>query len=152
MESNCEGRGDCIKQCSCDCYDEESNIPSEDCSCGHRNHSGYCNTECRHKCELIECHNYRICGEKRPQYILDCHNGMCIDCMLLIGKINFLNEKDDCPICTDNKDMIKISCGKHKVCLDCWKQWSQENSNKESPLTCPLCRESIWKWNKRFGN
>jgi hypothetical protein len=89
-----------------------------------------------------------MCEQKRPQNILDCHNGMCSDCAIMIGKIKFLDEKDDCPICMENKDMIEISCGNHKVCLDCWKQMS-ETPDRPIPLTCPLCRESIWKWKRR---
>lgn len=142
---SCEGCGDCIQQCGCECYDdEECDIPSEVCNCGHRNHEGYCSiTICPHKCKLVECHNYRLCGQKCPQKLLNSHNGMCMDCAIMIGRIKFLNENGHCPICLGNKDMIEISCGKHKVCLDCWKTWSE--TSKQYPLTCPLCRESIWK-------
>ena len=39
MES-CNGRGSCIQQCSFSCYeDEDCEVPSEVCSCGHRNHT-----------------------------------------------------------------------------------------------------------------
>jgi hypothetical protein len=89
-----------------------------------------------------------MCGQKRPQLLLDCDDGMCKDCAIMIGRIWFLDEKDDCPICLVNKDMIEISCGKHKVCLDCWKQMS-ETRDRPIPLTCPLCRESIWKRKER---
>lgn len=152
--SSCNGRGSCIEQCCCICYEyEECEVPSEICSCGHRNHihlenTEYCKKECLYKCQLVECHNFRLCGKKYPQQILDCHNDLCVDCAIMIGKINFLDEKEDCPICMENKDMIQISCGKHKVCLDCWKQMS-EIEDRPIPLTCPLCRESIWKWKIR---
>lgn len=152
--SSCEGRGDCIQQCCCICFDdEEGDIDSEFCSCGHRNHTKliggngecqiYCKEECPHNCELVECHNYRMCGQKRPQKLLDCDNGMCKDCAIMIGRIKFLDDKGDCPICLVNKDMIEISCGKHNVCLDCWKNWSETST--QIPLTCPLCRNPIWK-------
>jgi hypothetical protein len=59
----------------------------------------------------------------------------------MVGKIEFLDEKEECPICMEHKDMIQVSCGKHNVCLDCWKKMSKT----EAPLRCPLCRESIWK-------
>lgn len=150
--ASCHGRGDCIQQCVCSCYDDED-VSSEVCTCGHRNHTKfigggseyeiYCKTACTHNCELIECNNFRMCGQKRPQLLLDSHNGMCMDCAIMIGRIKFLDEKGDCPICLVKKDMIEISCGKHKVCLECWKNWS-ETSN-QSPLTCPLCRNPIWK-------
>ena len=152
--SICQGLGECIRQCSCSCYDDdECEFPSANCICSHRNHTKliggndecqiYCKSECSHNCSLVECHNYRMCGQKRPQILLHCHNGMCIGCAIHIGKIKFLDESGDCPICLVNKDMIEISCGKHKVCLDCWKNWSETSS--QIPLTCPLCRNPIWK-------
>lgn len=151
--ASCGGRGECIQQCCCVCYeDEESVIPSDICSCGHRYHTQmiggtsecnvYCKTNCSHNCQLVECHNYRMCGQKRPQQLLDSHNGMCMDCAVMFGIIKFLDEKDDCPICMENKDMIEISCERHTVCLDCWKNWSETNTNH--PLLCPLCRTPIW--------
>ncbi len=149
--SSCNGRGECIEQCGCRCYDdEECDIPSENCSCGHREHVvinddsdnfPYCKSDCPHNCQLKECHNFRMCREKRPQWVLDCHNSMCLDCALMIGKIKFLDEKDDCPVCLNKKDIIQISCG-HKVCLDCWKNWSETITHV--PVTCPLCRKPIW--------
>ena len=152
--SLCEGNGNCIKQCICICYNDENNdIPSEVCRCSHRNHNKliggnseyylYCKSDCPHNCELIECHNYRMCKQKRPQILLSCNNGMCLDCAIHIGRIAFLDKKDNCPICLDNKDMIEINCEKHNVCLDCWKNWSETCT--QIPLTCPLCRNPIWK-------
>lgn len=145
----CDGYGRCIYQCGCECFDdEECEIQSEICNCEHKNHikiaEGYCRKECIHNCTLVECHNFKFCGSMRPKGILCCHNGMCMNCAVSIGKITFLNEKDECPICQDTKDLIEISCKKHKFCLDCWIKWSE--NIKKSPLTCPLCSESIWKW------
>jgi hypothetical protein len=156
--SSCTGNGDCLKQCFCICFDdEECEIESEVCSCGHRDHPKliggntgcdiYCQSDCPYNCQLIECHNFSLCEQKLPQWVLNCRNGMCMHCSTMIGKIKFLNEKDDCPICLENKDMIQITCGKHNVCLDCWKKCSK--MQKETDLCCPLCRESIWKWRKR---
>lgn len=151
--SSCSGNGGCLPQCFCECFDDEDcEIPSSVCSCGHRDHPKliggtteydvYCKSECSHKCQLVKCRNYRMCSQKRPQWELDCDDGMCNECAVMIGRIKFLDVKGDCPICLDNKDMIEISCGKHNVCLDCWKEWS--NTSKP-PLRCFLCRESIWK-------
>ena len=156
--STCTGLGECLQQCGCGCFDDEDDkITSTVCSCGHRDHLKfiggttdcdiYCKSECPHNCQLVECHNFRLCGQKRPQWLLYCHNRMCPDCAIMIGRVKFLDLKGDCPVCLENKDMIEITCGKHAVCLNCWKEWS--TTSKESPLTCPLCRESIWKWKGR---
>jgi hypothetical protein len=156
--SDCSGRGECLLQCSCGCFDDEDcEIPSAVCSCGHRDHpthiggtgfdNVYCVNDCTNNCQLVECHNYRMCAQKRPQWLLDCDGGMCKCCAILVGKIKFLEVKGDCPVCLENKDMVEISCGKHTVCLECWKDWSEKSN--QFPLTCPLCRESIWKWKRR---
>ena len=117
----CKGRGDCIRQVGL---------------------NKYLSIACEYKCQLVECHNYTLCKKKLPLWVLDCQNGMCIDCAVMMGKIKFLDEKDDCPICLVNKDMIETECS-HKVCIDCWKDWSEKST--QCPLTCPLCRTPIWK-------
>jgi hypothetical protein len=107
--SSCNGRGDCIQQCGCMCYDdEEYEVPSEVCICGHRNHKQltggqntayeYCKKYvCPYNCQLVECHNFKICGKKYPQHLLDCHNGMCTDCAIMIGRVKFLDKKKNAP-------------------------------------------------------
>jgi len=119
--SLCDGNGACIQQ---------------------HDITQYYQTECIYNCQLIQCYNFRLCKQKRSQQILNCHNGMCLDCAIMIGKIGFLDKKDDCPICMENKDMIEISC-KHTICLNCWIHMSEIN-NRPYPLSCPLCRKSIW--------
>lgn len=77
------------------------------------------------------------CKEKRPEWVLHCNDGLCVMCASSIGKVTFLDEKADCPICLDSKQMIQIECGgKHKVCMDCWLIWSDTNDF----VTCMICR------------
>jgi hypothetical protein len=157
--SSCPGDGQCLRQCCCGCFDEETDVPLEVCTCGHRHHEKviggseefdiYCKPNCPHNCVLTECHNFRYCQKKLPKWILDIKNGMCDHCEIMIGKITFTNTQDTCPICLDTKEMIKISCEKHTLCLECWTTLSK--TDRPEPMKCPLCRESIWKWrdNKR---
>lgn len=119
--SECKGDGSCLEQ---------------------RGINSYSNSECSHNCQLVECYNYKICGKKLPQWALNCHNSMCADCAIMIGKIKFLDEKNDCPVCLANKDMIELTC-KHKICIECWTNWSETTTNH--PVSCPLCRTTIWK-------
>lgn len=118
--SSCKGRGECLEQ---------------------RNEFEYTRVDCS-RCELQECHNFKVCGQKRPQWVLHCNSGMCINCAISLGKLTILHKVDDCPICLMKKDLIRVSCGKHTTCIDCWKNWS---TTCEPPVTCPLCREPIWK-------
>jgi hypothetical protein len=149
----CKGLGDCIKQCYCVCYDDEDEeIPSKECICGHRHHAKlyggilrtdiYCKQECEYKCQLIECPNFKLCGKKYPQWYLNCYKGLCINCRVCYGKIKFLDQKDECSICFETKEMIKINCGKHKFCLECWTTWA--DTTIKYPVACPFCREGIY--------
>jgi len=121
--SECNGDGTCLRQ--------------------GRGPNGYELNNCPHKCKPVECYNFKFCSQKRPRVILNCNNGMCINCAVSLGKIKFLDKKDDCPICLNNKDMIEVTCGKHNFCLDCWIDWSKKST--KIPLECPLCRKQIWK-------
>jgi len=158
--TSCKGRGECITYCECGLYGcmcwqhscEEANCEVNKClfDCGH--HSGtpgphwkwyrqcglYNNHGCPNKCDIVECDNYKFCGQKRSQAELDCYNGLCPECNNYIGKIKFINEKDECSICHVNKNMIMISCENHKACVECWKKWHIESD--EVPLPCILCK------------
>lgn len=140
--SNCIGDGQCLKQCSCECFDEIDETTDrwhEICTCGHREHNGYCPSDCIHNCQLKECHNYWYCKEKRPQWVLSCHNSCCVYCAVEYGKMKQTNVEDECPICMETKKLITVTCGKHNTCLDCWKKIAEKN-----PAACPLCRKKIW--------
>jgi Ring finger domain len=119
--SSCCGNGECLKQVKMNVYSR---------------------TNCSHNCNLIECHNFKLCKQKRPQWVLDCDNGMCKYCAIIIGRIKFLDKKDDCSICIEYKDMIEVNCG-HTFCIECWKHLS-ESEHTSHPLKCPLCRKTIW--------
>ncbi len=59
--SECEGNGECINQCA------------------HKGHNGYCPSNC---CQLVECANYNVCHTKHPEWLLNCHNSMCVNCAI----------------------------------------------------------------------
>lgn len=122
--SSCKGDGSCIIQSD---YDPDI----------------YIYTVCPHNCQLVNCHNYRYCGQKRPQWVLNCDGGMCKDCAVMIGRLTFMDEVDECPICMESKNMVQISCGRHTLCLECWLHMSESTSSY--PVKCPLCRQGIWR-------
>jgi len=120
--SACCGNGECLKQ---------------------KNLTEYRKTKCSYNCNLVECYNFKLCKQMRPRWVLNCHNGMCINCAIMLGKLKFLDIKDECSICMEHKDMIEINCG-HTFCIECWKQMS-ETEGLSYPLKCPLCRETNYK-------
>lgn len=150
----CQGKGQCLQQCVCTCEQDENTMRYfKTCICGHGNHATivggysyldeYCQEiPCEFGCWLVKCHNFTMCGQSRPQWILDRNGGMCLDCAVNYGPMKFMNVKDDCAICLELKDVVQINCGNHVVCIDCWKQWCHTS---KSPAKCHLCREPIWK-------
>jgi hypothetical protein len=141
--SSCEGNGECLKQCMCFCYDEETEEYYENCTCGHREHNGYCPSTC---CMPVECRNYKYCNERLPKWALYCHNGMCINCVIQMGKHKFTNQLEDCCVCLENKPMLILKCD-HKVCNDCWCNITQNKfDTDDNNPKCPLCRNiNTWK-------
>jgi hypothetical protein len=145
--TSCDRTGECLIQCECECYNEETYEQNEICSCGHREHNGYCPSYC---CLPIECRNYKYCKEIQPQWVSNCHNGMCMNCAVQLGRHKTTNTLDDCPVCLENKNMLILKCN-HKVCNDCWftitkKGFGNEDVDEYKPL-CPLCR-SLNDWSK----
>ena len=104
--TSCDGNGKCLFQCDCECYNEKTEEYNEICICGHREHKGYCPSNC---CILSKCKN---CTEKQPKWVLNCHNDMCINCDMETikkpSKIDFLKEINDFMHKSYKPNIIKI--------------------------------------------
>ena len=142
--SDCEGNGKCIEQCSNGKYHTEDDVNSSHrlCCCGYKRIiklEG--NTDCKHNCKLVECNTYKVCSQKLPQWHLDLQNGMCVRCVDMFKGFKFLNEKFDCSKCLIKKEVVDISCGKHKVCLECLKDLFKTQGR--NLVGCPFCSKSI---------
>jgi len=142
--TSCNGLGECLIQCECECYNEKTDEFDEVCICGHREHAGYCPTNC---CVPVECRNYKYCGTKQPQQVSYCHNGMCMNCAVQMGKHTYTNIIEECCVCFEDKIMLILKCN-HKVCNDCWFNITNNNfgNNNHKPC-CPLCR-NLNEWTK----
>jgi hypothetical protein len=122
----CE-EGYCYYQCCCDCKGK--------CDCEHKTHIyGYCPTDC---CELVKCRNYSLCLCKSPQWFLTCHGGLCYDCACQMGPHEMTNLVDKCPVCLNEKIMIKLQCA-HTICNSCWVENTLDDENWSNK--CPICR------------
>ena len=129
--------GGCLIQCECECYNEV-------CVCGHREHNGYCPSSC---CMPIECRNYKYCNKKLPKWVLFCHNGMCMNCVIQMGKHTYTIVIEDCCVCLETKNMLKLKCN-HKICNDCWYTITKKLFvNDDRKQLCPLCR-NVNDWSK----
>ena len=138
--SLCNGDGECLIQCDCECFNEETEEYNELCVCGHREHNGYCPSIC---CTPVDCEG---CGIKIPMWLLKCCNNKCQNCDVQFGRHKLANITEDCCVCFENKIMIMLKCD-HKICSDCWYNITKEGfgTNNNHTNTCPLCR-SVNDW------
>lgn len=115
---NCDGTGRCMYQVNGNNY--------------------FRDRDCVHNCQLVECPNYRMCRSKRPMYILHCHGGRCLHCNMLFGRnLEFVNEKDECSVCLDNKsEFVKMPNCTHKLCCECFRnnEYHHVSNYKEAKL------------------
>lgn len=131
FKKKCDGDGKCLIPCPCDC-------PSK-CKCIHKNHYGWCPNTC---CELIECRNFDDCRNKMPLWILKECNGLCNECFVQMGTHELTNIVQECPICFEESNMIKLSCN-HLLCNKCWYDITLNSCldiTKNFIPECPLCR------------
>jgi hypothetical protein len=92
------------------------------------------------KCVLTRhCPNYDFCKNKLPQELLDCYDGRCHDCDVILGRnYTFVNIESDCVICYETKHkFVELPSCNHIVCVECFKQIMLKTDN---PNTCPYCR------------
>jgi len=129
----CTGDGTCLYRCDCECYDENTGEQDEECTCGHRQHDGYCPSEC---CVPIECRNYPQCLENGPQWYLTSHNGMCVNCAVQFGPYKRTTQNEVCIACLERKTILALTCD-HKFCTDCWYRFVRED--EDTRTRCPLC-------------
>ena len=110
----------------------------------------YEQTACAFKCVLIECKNYKHCGQKRPKWLLEFHKQMCINCAAAEHSktIVFTDIQQECPVCYEEKYMIQLPC-KHLICLMCLyamfarNENTRDYTNVSERTTCPFCRGQI---------
>jgi hypothetical protein len=87
-------------------------------------------SSCSKGCLCIEptnkCTNYVLCSNIESQDILDSHDGLCVYCFILNGKLtineNTTNQK--CSFCLDvNKNIVEFpkKC-EHHICVECYKK------------------------------
>ena len=117
----CNRDGKCLYQCDCDCYDENTGEILE-CICGHQQHGndGYCPSEC---CVPVKCRNPE-CLQKVPQWYLNDHNGLCVECVNRVNGatpdgVNRIEEIEECYCCLERKPRLEFKCN-HNICKECW--------------------------------
>jgi hypothetical protein len=101
-------------------------------------------------CGQFECEQYKHCGETRGRLYLEIHGGMCLTCASIKyeGKITFTDVKEECPVCYEEKYMLRLACN-HAICYKCLitmyerNECSRVSTPAEERTKCPLCRNTI---------
>lgn len=138
----CECTCECSDICECERYKMR-----EECTCGHREHGGYCKSDrpCLFNCELKLCPNdihHNPKGSLFPEWFFNCHGGNCMSCAIAYGH-RFVNTDivEECVVCYEVKQMTKLRCD-HLICWNCWASTCKTVSNDIA--SCPLCRKRGW--------
>lgn len=158
--SICEGK--CLIQCKCNCYNEEGYYEDictcghrehygyclyrecvcecleEECLCGHRDHNGLCHYYPQFCCKPIKCINFENC-KKQFSELNKRKNGFCRNCNIRMGNFELTTLIDQCDICNEDEKIILLKCN-HKIGLNCW--YKINKSIKASASRCPFCRNN----------
>jgi len=82
----------------------------------------YRSEDCGENCQPIKCPNYKLCGKAESFSNFDCHSSRCIYCNQSFGcNLTFIEKKEECPICLEDKDLfIRWQC-EHDLCVECFR-------------------------------
>lgn len=136
MPQACEACLDCKCDDECDCTGEYLLDPN-----------------CLFKCETVPCPNFEVCGNRHPQYLMNCWRGRCSTCDMALGKHTLVIDDDpsDCCVCYETKRLVTFpGCLRaHKMCGACFNRIVLLADGKDDLGKCPQCRgdlpEPDWK-------
>ena len=81
--------------------------------------------------EFIKCCNYTRCNNNIPALVTETRNGMCMDCIVTIGRYEIITQMEDCPVCLENKHSVMLVLHHRKICMDCWYEIIRVGFSKE---------------------
>ncbi len=95
-------------------------------------------------CVTQSCANFPLCGNAQPQWVLDCHGGLCVQpCDMMYGRIFEFStfEVDDmCPICLEEDAVSVVFPCEHMVCVKCYGTTAFNDTRTRQLKHCPMCR------------
>jgi hypothetical protein len=149
-----DGTKQCQSGCRGACLHQVEYIPSAD-EISHDGHdeTGFCNfvcqfvsVDCLREDVCIEqpCANFALCGNKEPQWLLDCYGGLCVQpCDMMWGRIfefSAFAGDDVCPVCLEPGVASVVYECNHMVCARCYGKAAYSDAATTALLRCPTCR------------
>ena len=95
-------------------------------------------------CTEQPCANFALCGNKEPQWLLDCYGGLCAQpCELAYGRVfefSAFAGDDVCPVCLEAGGASVVYECEHMVCVRCYKKAAYSDAATAALQRCPTCR------------
>jgi hypothetical protein len=86
--------------------------------------------DCPHNCALVKCPNFAVCEYANPLWLIQCHDGLCGDCAVTIGRPLQIvalpaaqeGEKgEECPVCLEvMAAAVQHGACSHRSCTSCF--------------------------------
>jgi hypothetical protein len=101
----------------------------------------------REGCLPQPCPNAPVCRVRWPPWLLDAHDGRCLNCNVDFGRnLTFFEVETECPVCYEAGDThVNLPACSHAVCVTCFRRLAFQDNGWARPVgaalvTCPLCR------------
>ncbi len=95
-------------------------------------------------CEPQPCANFPLCGNARPQFLLECKGGLCVQpCDMEYGVVFAFSSfapDDACPLCLELGAVSLVYACNHMVCAKCYGSAAFDDAKMLLLMRCPLCR------------
>src|SRR5579863_9504106 len=104
----CDGNGHCLEQINCE-------------------NKYYKYGNCDYNCQPTKCPNFLLCNSSHPQWYLDIHDGLCVNCDIMFGRWQKVIEH-----------LEQINVPNIKVC---WRNYILEVCCVTVLFACCLCDE-----------
>jgi len=107
-------------------------------------------------CIAQPCANFALCRNTDPQWVLECHGGLCVQpCDMMWGRIfefSSFTANEHCPVCLDTGAATVVYECRHMVCAKCYGSTAFNDTAAQTMTRCPLCRhESVPRSSLRRG-
>lgn len=86
----------------------------------------------------VRCKNFQFCSQEHSEHIIQQYGGYCYNCATSVGPLKFKENKEECPICLEEKELVGVFCGRHEICISCWIRII------ETDAKCPFCRKHLF--------
>jgi hypothetical protein len=88
--------------------------------------------DCPHNCALVKCPNFAVCGSAGPLWVIQCHDGLCADCAVIIGgplqivtlpAVQEGQEGEECAVCLEAMTAaVQHGACSHRSCTSCFRR------------------------------